>query len=168
MPDGRFSPAALREMELEATSIMKNSGAKLRWHLDAPAEASAGLLVVVMLHGRCDMDGPVSPLTPGPLGWSHEVNGALLPFSELACENIRAAVQSEMHSENHLRGNVLLGRAMGRVLAHELYHIMADTSKHGRKGVAQAAFSPRELTSGQFELERADADAVRTGLERAR
>jgi len=57
---------------------------------------------------------------------------------------------------------------MGRVLAHELYHIIADTAKHGREGVAQRAFSARELAAGQLVLQPADADLVRSGLERVR
>ena len=53
---------------------------------------------------------------------------------------------------------------MGRVLAHELYHIVADTSEHGRDGVAQAALSPRQLTSGLLELEPPEVAAVQKGL----
>jgi hypothetical protein len=41
---------------------------------------------------------------------------------------------------------------MGRVLAHELYHIVANTAEHGDEGVTQTALSARELTSGQLEL----------------
>ena len=57
---------------------------------------------------------------------------------------------------------------MGRVLAHELYHIVADTSVHGRDGVAQAAFTPRQLTSGPLELGASEVTAVQNGLGRAR
>jgi hypothetical protein len=168
IPDGSYSPVALREMEREAGGILKKSGLKLLWRLNAAAEASEGLLVVITLHGSCAMDAKASEFRRGRLGWSHVVNGAFLPFSELACENIRGAVQPTLHDESAPRRNVLLGRAMGRVVAHELYHIVADTSKHGSEGVAQASFSPRELTTGLFELERADADAVRDGAERVR
>jgi hypothetical protein len=121
----------------------------------------------VKLVGHCDMDGPPAYLEPGPLGWAHEVDGAMLPFSDLACDNLRGAVQSAIVDGNPFRGNVLLGRAMGRVLAHELYHIVADTSEHGREGVAQAALSPRELTSGPLELRHSEMSLVQSGLGRA-
>ena len=127
-----------------------------------------GLLVVVKLVGQCDMDGSPAYLQPGPLGWAHAVNGVLLPFSNLACENLRGAVQSAISGGNMTRGNVLLGRAMGRVLAHELYHIVADTSVHGRDGVTQAALTPRQLTSGQLDLSPSEVSAVETGLDRSR
>jgi hypothetical protein len=90
----------------------------------------------------------------------------MLPFSDLACDNLRGAVQAAIVEGNQIRGNALLGRAMGRVLAHELYHIVADSSAHGKGGVAQAALSPRELTSGFLELQASEVTAVQSGLNR--
>jgi hypothetical protein len=168
MPDGRYSSVAIREMGREAASILKNSGVALRWRLEASPEVSDGLLVVVMLRGQCEMDGTAPELQRGPLGWSHEVNGSLLPFSELACDNIRGAVQSTLRADNQMRGNILLGRAMGRVLAHELYHIVAGTAKHGQNGAAQPALSARELTTGQLEFQRSDVEAIQNGLRQPR
>jgi len=168
LPDGRYSKVALREMGREASHILKRSGVSLRWHLGVPAQSVSGMLVVVRLVGHCEMDGSPSFLAPGPLGWSHEVDGTVLPFSNLACDNLRGAVGSAMADGNQLGGNVLLGRAMGRVLAHELYHIVAGTSVHGHDGVAQAALTARQLTSGQLELAASEAAAVQNGLARAR
>jgi hypothetical protein len=156
-------------MGREAAHILKQSGVSLRWRLGIPAQSVSGTLVVVKLEGHCDMDGAPAYLVPGPLGWSHEVDGTMLPFSNLACDNLRGAVESAIATGgNHVRGNVLLGRAMGRVLAHELYHIVADTSVHGHDGVAQSAFTPRQLTSGPLELGAFEATAVQNGLVRAR
>ena len=168
LPDGPYSKLAVREMGREAAHILKQSGVAFRLRVGAPSQAVGGLLVVVKLVGRCDMDGSPAYLVPGPLGWANEVNGTVLPFSDLACENLRGAVQSAIGEGNEIRPNVLLGRAMGRVLAHELFHIVADTSGHGSDGVTQASLSPRELTSGQLELKKSDAQAVQMGLIRAR
>jgi len=167
MPEGRYSRVAIGEMGREAAHILKKSGVSLHWRLGEPAHAVNGLLVVVKLVGRCDMDGPPALLMPGPLGWSHQVNGVVIPFSDLACDNIRGAVQSPL-AGNQLRGNFLLGRAMGRVLAHELYHIVADTAEHGEDGVAQPALSARELTLGQLELRPSEVEAIQSGLRQAR
>jgi hypothetical protein len=167
LPDGRYSKLAVREMAREAAHILKQSGVVLRWRVGVPTQSVSGLLVVVKLVGHCDMDGSPAFLEPGPLGWSHVVNGSVLPFSDLACDNLRGAVQSAIADGNPQRGNVLLGRAMGRVLAHELYHIVADTSEHGREGVAQASLTPRELTSGQLELRPREMGAIEDGLREA-
>jgi hypothetical protein len=168
MPQGRYSELAVREMNREAGRILKSSGIALHSRIGPPPEAVPGLLVVVKLVGQCDMDGSAAYLEPGPLGWSHEVNGDIIPFSDLACENLRGAVQAAIAGGNPLRANVLLGRAMGRVLAHELYHIVGDTEAHAREGVAQAALTPRELTTGQLDLLPADVAAVEKGLRGAR
>ena len=168
MPDGRYSGIALREMGREAAHILKKSGIAFHWHLGRPTQGVNGMLVVVKLVGRCDMDGSPALLQPGPLGWSHESDGVVLPFSDLACDNIRGAVQNALLAGNQARGNVLLGRAMGRVLAHELYHVVADSAEHGEDGVAQPALSARELTSGQLELRPSDVGAIQSGLRQAR
>jgi hypothetical protein len=168
LPDGQYSKAAIREMGREAAHILKQSGLSLHWHIGIPAQSVNGMLVVVKLVGHCDMDGSPAFLVPGPLGWSHAVDGAMLPFTNLACDNLRGAVESSGTGGSALAGNVMLGRAMGRVLAHELYHIVADTSAHGHDGVAQAALTPRELTSGPLELGRVESSAVQNGLLRAR
>lgn len=168
LPEGRYSKLAFREMNREAGRILKRSGIALHSRIGAPPEAVSGLLVVVKLNGRCDMDGSPAYLEPGPLGWSNEVNGDIIPFSDLACENLRGAVQAAISEGNPARANVLLGRAMGRVLAHELYHIVGDTSAHAREGVAQRALSPRELTTGLLDFQPADIAAVEKGLSRPR
>jgi hypothetical protein len=166
LPDGRYSKAAVREMGREADHILEQSGLALRWRVGAPAQAVSGLLVVVTLVGQCDMDGSPAFLEPGPLGWAHEADGKVLPFSDLACDNLRGAVEAAAGGRNPARANLLLGRAMGRVLAHELYHIVADTSRHGPEGVAQAALTPRELTSGPLELRASELAAMQSGLMR--
>jgi hypothetical protein len=168
MPNGRYSRVAIGAMGREAAHILKKSGVSLAWRIGDPGQSVDGLLVVVKLVGRCDMDGPAAILKAGPLGWSHEANGVVLPFSDLACDNIRGQVQSAQVTGNPLRGNVLLGRAMGRVLAHELYHIVADTAKHADAGVTQSGLSARELTSGQLEFQPSDVEAMRIGLRQAR
>jgi hypothetical protein len=164
LPEGRYSRLALREMIREAAHILKQSGISLQLQLGEPAKAVNGRLVVVKLVGRCDMDGPPALQVSGPLGWSHEANGVILPFSHLACENIRGAVQSARLAGYQLRGNFLLGRAMGRVLAHELYHVIANTTEHGGQGIARPALSPQELTSGQLELGPSDVATIRNRL----
>ncbi len=168
LSQGGYSKLAVREMGREAARILKQSGISLRLQLGAHGPAVSGLLVVVKLLGRCEMDGSPAVLAEGPLGWSHAENGTILPFSDLACENLRGAVQSAALDGNPLRGNVLLGRAMGRVLAHELYHVVADTAEHSEAGVARSALSARELTSGQLELRQSDVDAIQSGLRQAR
>jgi hypothetical protein len=41
-------------------------------------------------------------------------------------------------------------RALGRVIAHEIYHILAQTTEHDESGVAKAAFSLEDLMVDGF------------------
>lgn len=167
LPQGNYSPVAVREMGREAARILSSSGVALRWHLGS-TQVSDAMLVVVRLRGHCDMDGYPAADAPEVLGWSDEVNGEILPFSELACDNIRGLLQSGTGFDHHLPSNVMLGRAMGRVLAHELYHVVANTAHHDTGGVAQPSLSARELTSGELNLKPADVAAIRNGLRAMR
>lgn len=166
LTDAPYSNLAIREMGREAARILKQSGVSLHWRVGASAQPVSGLLVVVKLQGHCDMDGSPALAVSGPLGWTHEVDGKMLPFTDLACDKLRGVIEASRHDQS--RGNALLGRAMGRVLAHELYHITADTSQHGRDGVAQAALTPSELTSGSLDLRASEVAAVENGLSRGR
>lgn len=167
LPHGAYSKTAINEMGREAAKILKRSGVALRWKLGQSLQVDDGLLVVVELRGRCEMDGSSARLMSTVLGRSHEVDGQILPFSELACDNIRGAIQSPYLPENQVQANMLLGRAMGRVLAHELYHIVADTAEHGTDGVAQPALSARQLTSGQLDFRPHDVAAIQSGLRQS-
>jgi hypothetical protein len=41
----------------------------------------------------------------------------------------------------------MVGRALARVIGHELYHILARTCQHPNAGLAKAAFSLDDLTA---------------------
>lgn len=169
LPAGDYSKAAVREMGREAGHLLKQSGVSLRWRIGIPPQSVTGLLVVVKLVGDCDMDGgSATHLVPGPLGWSEETNGIVLPFSNIACDNLRGAVNSAVLEGDTVHSNLTLGRAMGRVLAHELYHVIAGTSDHSSRGVAQATLSPGELTTGTLQFQQSDTKAIENGLDAAR
>jgi len=43
-------------------------------------------------------------------------------------------------------------RAMARLMAHELYHVIEQTYAHARSGVAEPAFTVAELLSDRLEF----------------
>jgi hypothetical protein len=52
--------------------------------------------------------------------------------------------------------DLLLGRALGRVLAHEVVHILTRSGAHGHDGVAKTALSGTQLIAPELRLEPAD------------
>jgi hypothetical protein len=62
----------------------------------------------------------------------------------------------------------VLGRALARVLAHELYHILTQSENHADSGVAKAALSVADLMGSRFEFDSATIGLIRgplTGLQ---
>jgi hypothetical protein len=156
--DEPHSAASIAEMKREAESIMKDSGLNLSFRLrDEVGTDSFSDLVVVRFKGKCVMQPtPFLYDERGPLAYTHTDGTTILPYSEVECDKVRSEVRSAMWGGDYARGDVLMGRALGRVLAHELYHIMAQTGAHSQSGVARRALSGAQLIQDKLTLERID------------
>jgi mono/diheme cytochrome c family protein len=124
-----------------------------------------GDLAVVKFHGRCDLVD-LTPLSgdPGPLGWTHVTDGEVLPFSTIDCDRIRSFLGEALFRLSAKDREDAYGRAIARVLAHELYHVFTRTRHHGGSGVAQPAHSVRELMAEDFSFDDPDAQLLATLL----
>ena len=150
----------------ELESIMTPLGLHFEWRdLHGPRlEEPTVELAVVSFKGRCDVGGLVHrAATPGPLGWTHISDGSILPFSDVDCDGIRTFLQSELLTLPGAAREAAFGRALARVLAHELYHIFADTTHHGSCGIGKEAYSARDLLAGSFRFENRESKALRSG-----
>lgn len=63
------------------------------------------------------------------------------PFTEVSCSKVAASVSSALEGEGFPRADVLFGRALGRVLAHEQVHVLTGSEVHGGGGGQRAALS---------------------------
>ena len=168
--DQRYSPATLTAMQRELESIMRACSLDIQWRLldTSTSQETFNNLVVARFRGKCQGDAPEA-LAPRPktLGLTHLSEGEILPFSEVNCDRVRNFVQPKLTHENRFRVDQLLGRALGRVLAHELYHMLARTGVHGHTGVAKPVLTPNDLVSGQLRLEDAQSEGIRRSLRQA-
>ena len=155
---GPYSARSVSEMQHELEDIMKESGLTFTWRGKKEAASAAyDNLVVVRFKGKCILE-PVGYLYDerGPLAFTHTTDGELLPFSEVACDQVTATMRSAMFGGDYARADQLLGRALGRVVAHELIHILTRSNQHGHAGVAKPALSGQQLISEKLELESGD------------
>lgn len=121
-------------------------------------------LAVVTFKGRCDIAGLNGrSIQPGALGWTHVSDGNILPFSDVDCDRIRGFIQGGLLTLPRDEREEVYGRAIGRVLAHELYHIFANTQKHGSCGVAKESYTVQDLMSEDFVFEGRETRALQAG-----
>jgi hypothetical protein len=163
--DHKHSERSVQEMKREMSAIMKKTGLVLDFRSlsDINPNESVSDLVVVKFRGSCQME-PVPMLFDerGPLAFTHSTDGTVLPFSEVECDRVRHSVESAMWGGDRGKADILLGRALGRVLAHELVHIVAKSEKHGTKGVAKTALSGGQLIADRLELDMHDVVRLRS------
>lgn len=153
--DQEPSAAVRGALQSELQAIMQPIGLHFEWRDLRPTEnTSAVELVVVTFRGHCDLDQLQSAsVMPGALGWTHVSNGIILPFSDVDCDAVRGFLQRSLMGITDSRREETYGRALARVLAHELYHVMANTSVHGGCGLAKSGFTVSELLSAAFTFE---------------
>jgi len=157
--------AVLDAIQEEVAAIM--SPAKLRFAWYPLAEARGRRLsphvAVVHFKGECDTEGLLPEGGyPGPLGWTHISDGHILPFVDINCLGIRIFVQCSLVDLPTPTRDSAFGKAVARVLAHELYHVLANTQGHSSEGIAKARYSVQELLAPIFQLGRKEQDALRS------
>lgn len=163
-------PAALtmETMKREVEAILRPSGLQLGWRSlkeNRGTEAFAGV-VVVRFRGACEAKALADAGEPGEtvtLGWSRVSEGRVLPFSEVECDQVRKTV-AYGDPATDLERQHALGRAMGRVVAHELYHMLASTTGHAAHGLARATQDFRDLVTGTMSFGPRDAAAIRNSF----
>jgi hypothetical protein len=164
---GPHSGGATKEMQKEAAFILKDAGVNLAWRPLAGASNEVyDELVVMTFAGSCELT-PAPPVYDelGPYARTWIEDGNALPFGEVDCARVVSSVRDAM-SGNDAPGcaDQLLGRALGRVVAHELVHMLTRSVRHGRDGVTEAALSGRQLISGSLRLEKDDVLRLRERL----
>jgi hypothetical protein len=155
--------AVLDALRLEAQTIMAPIGLNFKWLSLSTSDGrqTAVELAVIEFKGRCDVaDLTARDSNPGPLGWTHMSDGVILPFADVDCLAVRSFIQKELLESRAQYREQAFGRALGRVLAHELYHIFANTTRHGSHGVGQESYSAHDLLAADFQFQARESMAL--------
>jgi len=80
----------------------------------------------------------------------------VLPYSEVRCDAVRRVLPDIEYASDRRLGNAALGRVLGRVLAHELYHAVRGTVHHGASGLAKGFQSTADLKSDEIAFDGGD------------
>jgi hypothetical protein len=167
--DAKPSPTFVRSMEAELQLILSPS--KLHFHWFMPNQTSGPEIwlgkVMLRFHGTCaafrrdpGFDGDrIDPDERISLAHTMVSLGAIQPYTEMNCDSLRdflAGVEPGLPGEESR-----LGRAMGRVLAHELYHFLLQTRGHSARGIAKAVYTPAALLGRSLRFEDGELDKIR-------
>ena len=160
---GPHSRTSLIEMQRESGHILNSSGVKLDWRmLGEDPFASYSDLVVITFKGVCEYE-PAAPIYDelGPLASTRTTNGEVQPFGEVDCNRVVGSARTAMSGSDLARADLLIGRAMGRVVAHELVHMLTKSGCHGTEGVEKAALSGKQLITASLPLSAFDIDRLK-------
>jgi hypothetical protein len=157
-PAAGLSAFVLEEAKTELASVMRGAGAHIVWWESEWSRSSvAGTLIVADFTGTCSVPLVAVPVADvsrlPPLAHTTTADGRILPFAFVDCRTLSEFMGPALMDLPIVRREQLYGRAIGRVLAHEIYHILAQTPLHAAAGVAKMHFSTADLLAPRFEFE---------------
>jgi hypothetical protein len=149
----------LDSMKRELSRLMQTAGYELEWRGPQDSHIDTGaFLAVVELRGNCE--APSGNLAPGSalpgmadLASTFISDGQVLPFGWVNCGNVTKFLAPALLDQPGARGDFMLGRAIGRLIAHEVYHMLMQTREHTRNGISKPGFTPADLTANSFEFD---------------
>jgi hypothetical protein len=151
-------------MQSQVSKIFDPARLSMAWRqLDGHGGEVDSELVVVRFRGACTADGWRSASARAANGGyslanSKTSNGQVPPFAEMDCGALRSYLGRNLRGGRFADPAAALGKAMDRVLSHEIYHILMASTSHGQSGVARARHSRNELTAATFAFGKAETD----------
>ena len=151
----------LSEMRREVQQILAPTGLRVEVQLrrEIDPDNSFDDLMVVAIKGDCGaLPDPMlmDERGPQPLAYAHSESGRIQPFAVVGCEPVRRAVDAALWGGQRKQRNELIGRALGRVVTHEVVHMLAKTPAHGRSGVFRSSLSGADLIAERMRLDPKD------------
>src|ERR1017187_6235372 len=137
----------LSALQEEASALMAPAGLRLQWKtLPSTGSEVSSAVAVVTFQGHCTAANlSIQTRWETRLGWSPVSDGEVLPFAGIDCDSILGFIQKRLLAVPPREREPVLGRAIGRVLAHEFDHIFAETSDHGARSMDQPENTVEEL-----------------------
>jgi len=152
---GGAPDSALSQMKPQLAGLMRTAGIEVEWHdLNAPAAALNGDLVVVEVRGSCAVPAHRQPdRGMVQLGSSAVADGRVLPFSWIDCDSLAGLLEPSLAGARKQQREQVYGRSMARVLAHELYHMLANTLTHTFEGLTKESLDTSDLLREQIDFD---------------
>lgn len=142
----RVSAESGQMMRSELKRLLDPAGIDVVWKdfVDRKRGEDFDFVAVGSIEGSCtagesDLSIGTSLRAPVILAETAVAADGILPFFNVYCPHL-------MRMLGNGNNPAMVGRALARVIGHELYHILARTCQHPNAGLAKAAFSRDDLT----------------------
>lgn len=136
------------------TAGFEPAGVPVEWRaIGDPEDGNFADIFVVRFRGSCSMETggkpePALKTSERALARTSVTDGRVLPFAEVECDLLRRYLSPGFRIG--AEGEFTMARALARVTAHEIYHMLTGSVRHCAHGIGQAEFSPRDLTADRF------------------
>jgi hypothetical protein len=145
----RLSAESVQTMRYELKRLLAPARIDVVWKnfADRLAGEVFDFVAVGSIEGSC---APADASLVGGVSLADAAVSAdgVLPYFKVDCARLMQILGSESNPS-------VFGRAMARVMGHELYHILARTSEHPIEGIAKAMFSVNDLIMPGLDFDRA-------------
>jgi hypothetical protein len=162
------SPTMMTAIRNELDAIMRPLGLSFAWREIGQDEYGAIFpdLVVVRFNGPCGrMPEYSAPKARGDsdivLASTETEEGQILHFTTVNCDAVDRYLAFEVAGMSEKDREETYGRALGRILAHEMYHVFANRETHARAGIARASYSREDLLRPVFRFEPEESALLR-------
>jgi hypothetical protein len=175
--EDRPSDSTVQAMEREVGAIMRPASLGFTWRdMGMSQDPTSGIfadLMVIKFKGSCSgAFAPMSELGPAlsddlSLAETSTSHGQVLHFTEVHCDEVRRYLANDVSGLSDADRAKVFGKALGRIISHEMYHVFANTEKHATGGVARAYHSRRELVQPVFSFDKRETRVLHDYAARA-
>ena len=158
---------ASHSLEQELKRLVEPAGIDLAWRSNADrtqAHEETGRIIVGNFSGSCSVQtisGALVSSTKAMLAEASVSRGRVLPYFNVDCDRVIRTLAPMLQPLSPPMRQAVLGRALARVIAHEIYHILGQTTAHEEDGLAKAKLSFRDLTAPGIDLSPASLQRIR-------
>lgn len=168
-PHSDVSVTAMRQ-ELRQLLLPAGLAVDVMLKSEMPVAPQFSELVVFAMKGSCSMNAMPAGAAGvseerGPLGLAFSSDGKILHFGEVECDRVRRCLQRVTGGGRPEAHQAEYGAALGIVVAHEIYHMLAGAKEHTKDGLTKESLSARELLDGVLSIPRGVREALLRDVE---
>jgi hypothetical protein len=138
------------QMRAEVEALLWPAGIEVDWRDYDPAGIAPSVCALLSLRFTSGQPAPAKGTSVHArphLGWTHITDGDILPYCVVDYKSVKDLTARFAAGKPLVTWNDVVGRALGRVVAHEIYHVVARTTVHSSEGAAKACLSVEDLTA---------------------